>query len=76
VVDIDRLVVAPAAHRRGTGSALVRAVLDRAAGRRTTVSTGRDNAPARRLYERLGFTCVGEEEVIPALWISRYAHAP
>jgi ribosomal protein S18 acetylase RimI-like enzyme len=73
-VDIDRLAVVPHAHRRGVGSALVRAVLARAADRRTTVSTGRENTPARGLYERLGFTCVGEEEVIPGLWITRYVH--
>jgi GNAT superfamily N-acetyltransferase len=74
VVDIDRLVVAPDAQRQGVGSALVRAVLRRAAGRPTTVSTGRENTPARRLYERLGFTCAGGEEVIPGLWITRYVH--
>jgi len=73
-VDIDRLLVAPSAHRRGVGSALVRAVLLRARGRRTTVSTGRDNTPARNLYERLGFSCADEEEVIPGLWITRYTH--
>jgi ribosomal protein S18 acetylase RimI-like enzyme len=73
-VDIDRLVVAPDAHRQGVGSALVRAVLRRAAGRRVTVSTGRENTPARRLYERLGFTCAGAGEVISGLWVSRYVH--
>ena len=74
-VDIDRLVVAPDAHRQGVGSALVRAVLRRAGGRRVTVSTGRKNTPARRLDERLGFTCAGADEVIPGLWISRYVHS-
>lgn len=39
--DIDRLIVAPSAHRRGVGLALVREVLRRAGTRRTTVSTGR-----------------------------------
>ena len=73
-IDIDRLIVIPEAHRRGVGSALVRAVLHRAADRRTTVSTGRENTPARRLYEGLGFSCVGEEEVLPGLWVSRYTH--
>jgi GNAT superfamily N-acetyltransferase len=75
-VDIDRLLVVPDAHRQGVGSALVRAVVRCAADRRTTVSTGRDNMPARRLYERLGFTCTGEKEVIPGLWIARYIHTP
>lgn len=75
-VDIDRLLVAPHSHRQGVGSALVRAVLLHAADRRTTVSTGRENLPARRLYERLGFTGAGAEEAIPGLWIARYIHTP
>ncbi|WP_433956048.1 GNAT family N-acetyltransferase [Janibacter indicus] len=46
-VDIDRLVVDPAVHRRGAGRKLVQAVLFRAGHRRATVSTGRANLPAR-----------------------------
>ena len=72
--DIDRLVVHPDAHRRGVGSALVRDILVRAAGRCTTVSTGRDNTPARRLYERLRFTHAEDVEVMAGLWVSRYVH--
>jgi len=75
-VDIDRLLVTPTAHRRGVGSALVRAVLQRAGGRRTVVSTGRDNTPARSLYERLGFSPVGDREVIPCLWVTQYVRVP
>ena len=74
-VDVDRLVVDPARHRSGVGAALVRAVLDRAEGRPVTVSTGRDNTPARRLYERAGFVVTGEREVLPGLWVSSYAHS-
>ena len=73
-LDIDRLVVAPSAHRRGTGSALVREALHRAGPRRVVVATGRDNHPARALYERLGFSRAGDEEVLPGLWIARYEH--
>ena len=73
-LDVDRLVVAPDAHRRGIGSALVTAVLARAGGRPTTVSTGRDNRPARRLYERLGFASTGDVEVLPGLWVTRLVH--
>ncbi|MEW9556118.1 GNAT family N-acetyltransferase [Nonomuraea sp. NPDC050783] len=72
-IDINRLVVHPSAARRGFGRALVEAVLARAGGRRVVVSTGRDNVPARRLYEGLGFTLLGETEVIPSLWIAAYA---
>lgn len=72
-VDIDRLVVDPAAHRRGVGNALVRAVLAVAGDRRTVVATGRANSPARALYEKLGFTGLGDTEVVPGLWITGYA---
>ncbi|GIJ49152.1 hypothetical protein Val02_60380 [Virgisporangium aliadipatigenens] len=73
-VDIDRLVVDPAYHRRGIGRALVRAVLDHSGERRTLVSTGRSNTPARALYEGLGFVPVEDAEVLPGLWITRYRH--
>ncbi|MGC1206755.1 MAG: GNAT family N-acetyltransferase [Ornithinimicrobium sp.] len=71
-VEIDRLFVAPRRHGRGFGRALILRVLDRASPRHTHVSTGRDNAPARGLYERLGFTHIDDVEVIEGLWISRY----
>ena len=74
LVDVHRLVVAPAAARRGIGTALVRSVL--AGGRPTVVATGRDNAPARALYERLGFVPTGDREVLPGLWVSGYRHEP
>lgn len=70
-VDIDRLVVDPAYHRRGVGRALVLAALAR--GRRVLVATGRANAPARRLYEALGFVHLGDREVLDGLWLSEYA---
>lgn len=60
--DIDRLVVDPAWHRRGIGRRLVAAVTHHVV---VTVSTGRDNTPAVRLYESLGFRRVGETEVEP-----------
>ncbi|SEG94448.1 Acetyltransferase (GNAT) domain-containing protein [Nonomuraea solani] len=72
-VDLNRLVVHPAALRRGIGRALVKEVMARASGRRVVVSTGRDNTPARRLYERLGFVPAGQTEVIPGLWLAHYA---
>ncbi|GAA4232397.1 GNAT superfamily N-acetyltransferase [Streptosporangium album] len=72
-VDIDRLVVDPGAHRRGIGGALVREVMARAGDRQIIVATGKANVPARTLYERLGFGEVEDVEVIPGLWITRYA---
>ena len=67
-VDVDRLVVDPARSRRGAGRALLAAVLAGAAGR-VTVSTGRGNTPARRLYAQAGFRETGEREVLPGLWV-------
>lgn len=72
-VDLNRLMVAPRAHRRGVGRALVKEVMARAGERRVVVSTGRDNTPARTLYERLGFTLTGEFEPVPGLWVVNYA---
>ncbi|MFI6909157.1 GNAT family N-acetyltransferase [Nonomuraea sp. NPDC050394] len=72
LVDINRLVVDPGALRQGIGRTLVKEVLARAGGRKVIVSTGRDNTPARTLYERLGFTNTGDAEVIPGLWITSY----
>lgn len=43
LVDIDRLAVDPAAHRRGIGAALVEAVMTRARDRRIVVATGKAN---------------------------------
>lgn len=73
-LDIDRLVVNPSSHRRGTGSALVREVIARArsTSRSVVVSTGRDNAPARKLYESLEFFHQGDAEILPGLWVAEY----
>lgn len=70
-VDIDRLMIDPGYHRRGLGSALVREVMSLRA--RTIVATGRENAPARTLYEALGFTHDGDVEPVAGLWVSRYS---
>lgn len=72
VVDVDRLVVDPAAHRRGVGRALVGWLVDRATGREVVVGTGRDNRPARALYEQAGFLPTGEREALPGLWVVAY----
>ncbi|GAB3310056.1 hypothetical protein GCM10027451_20170 [Geodermatophilus aquaeductus] len=75
-IDVDRLVVDPAYARRGTGRALVAAVLDLAGERPVTVATGRDNTPARRLYAQAGFRDAAEREVLPGLWVVELARAP
>lgn len=75
-VDIDRLIVDPAMHRRGAGRLLVQAVLHRAGSRRTIVSTGQDNLPARMLYRKIGFHQVDDIEVVPGLWVTNLVHVP
>jgi ribosomal protein S18 acetylase RimI-like enzyme len=73
VVDIDRLVVAPWAFRRGYGRALVGAVIQReVTARRFLVSTGSRNTPARRLYEALGFQAVRERPIAPGIFVTQY----
>lgn len=63
LLDIERLVVDPAHHRRGPESTLIESVVEQAA----VVMTGQANVPARRLYERLGFQHVEDHEVLPGL---------
>ncbi|QII04211.1 GNAT family N-acetyltransferase [Rhodococcoides fascians A25f] len=70
--EIDRLVVAPHAHRQGIGRALVMVVIESIAGQRIQEATGRDNAPARRLYESFGFVHTENQQVLQGLWLARY----
>jgi GNAT superfamily N-acetyltransferase len=71
VIDLDRLMISPAHHRRGLGRALVMEVMSLAS--QTVVATGRENAPARALYESLGFVHLSDIEPVPGLWVSRYS---
>ncbi len=68
-VDIHRLVVDPAAFRRGIATALLEALDAAAPAARTLVATGAANAPARALYERRGFRAVREFEAAGGVWI-------
>ena len=70
--EIDRLVVSPHAHRRGIGRSLVTVMLESIAGQCVQVATGRDNLPARRLYESFGFVHTKDQQVLPGLWLARY----
>ena len=70
-LEIDRLMVAPSAHRRGVGSALLQSVIAAADRRPIHTATGRDNPPAIRVYEKHGFRAIGDEEVPPGIWITR-----
>jgi len=70
-VDIDKVMVSPAAMRRGVATQLLAQVLDVSAGRPVVVSTGRDNAPAVSLYTKHGFAPEADERVPPGIWITR-----
>ena len=65
LVDVHRLVVHPDRFRRGIAGLLLDALEEREPdAERSIVATGAANAPARRLYERRGFTAV-EEHLAP-----------
>lgn len=61
---IHELQVLPEYQGRGVGTAVVRMVVERAAGlgRDVTLSVVRANPRAKQLYERLGFRVTGVEE--------------
>ena len=73
---IARLFVAPAAFRRGVGTALVRHALGLAGGRRVRVGTGARNAPALALYEGLGFRRVDSGEPAPGVGFVELVREP
>jgi ribosomal protein S18 acetylase RimI-like enzyme len=71
LVDVHRLVVAPAAFRCGIGSALVRQLeLAERGVSRIVVQTGSRNEPALALYAGLGFSAVGSREVAPGIEVT------
>ena len=70
--EIDRLVVSPDAHRQGIGRSLAEVIIDSVVAQRIQVATGRDNAPARRLYESVGFVHTENQQVLPGLWLAFY----
>lgn len=69
VIDIDRLFVSPGSFRNGNARALLSAL---ALDRQITVSTARDNQPATRLYESLGFVRTREQEIVAGLIIVHF----
>jgi GNAT superfamily N-acetyltransferase len=71
-LNIDRLMVDPTAFRQGMGRQLVTAVLEETSHEWAVVSTARDNAPARTLYEKLGFRHLEDVEVAPGLVVAHY----
>jgi ribosomal protein S18 acetylase RimI-like enzyme len=73
VLDVHRVMVDPDFFRRGIARALVEFVESQEPdAKRAIVSTGKQNAPAVSLYLKLGFRAVGDLEVAPGLWITRF----
>jgi ribosomal protein S18 acetylase RimI-like enzyme len=73
VLDLHRLVVDPNYFRAGVGTALVRGALAAEPNAtRAIVQTGASNEPAKRLYRREGFKEIGDVEVTPGLWVTRF----
>ena len=72
-IDLHRLAVLPDFFRRGIGVALLRAALrSEPEARRAIAQTGAANDPAKQLYRGEGFAELGDREVLPGLWISRF----
>lgn len=67
-IHFQSLVVAPDYFRRGIASQLINHVLQDYQVKAFTVETGRDNTPARKLYEGLGFkllkTYTADENIV------------
>jgi GNAT superfamily N-acetyltransferase len=69
LLHISMVFVRPAAQRTGVGLPLVLRVLEVAASlgyQRVGVWTARENAPARKLYERAGMTLTGRSAPFPS----------
>ncbi len=76
LLDIQRLVVHPDRFRRGIAGRLLDALDEREPdAERTIVATGAANAPARRLYERHGYT-PAEERLVSDSDPDRHLRAP
>jgi ribosomal protein S18 acetylase RimI-like enzyme len=69
-LDICRLVVHPASHRRGVATALLDALDSIEPAELTVVSTGTANLPAATLYRRRGFVPVGERQIAPGVMVT------
>ncbi|MBA2693059.1 MAG: GNAT family N-acetyltransferase [Rubrobacter sp.] len=72
ILDIHRLFVGLEYFRRGIASSMLRHVEGAEEWEKITVSTGAENAPAKGLYLSRGFVEVGEDEVVPGLFVARF----
>jgi GNAT superfamily N-acetyltransferase len=69
-LDLHRVMVDPRFFRRGVARKLIEFVEAlESRTRRSVVTTGSRNAPARRLYTQLGYVEIGEREVAPGFGV-------
>lgn len=75
LLDIHRMLVSPDYFRRGIAFSLLKFVteLEQVGLTKIVVSTGARNEPAKNLYRRVGFQEVEEVEIVPGLFITRFA---
>jgi len=76
---LARVIVEPGRRRNGYGDALIRALLDRAAGEpfvRVSLNVHEVNAPAIALYEKFGFRDAPRPPDEPAVAGVRYLERP
>lgn len=70
---ICRMVVDPKHFRKGIAGKLLNAVVDIDQNVQVfKVSTGKDNQPAKNLYQKNGFKLVEDREVAPGFFISHF----
>ncbi|WP_163098810.1 GNAT family N-acetyltransferase [Peribacillus alkalitolerans] len=67
---ICRLIVHPDHFRKGIASKLLEELLSMYPSHRFIVSTGKDNTPAKRLYEKKGFRWLHDLEAAPRFYLS------
>ena len=61
---LSRIEILPAYQRRGIGSQVIRALIEKASaqGKAVALKVLKSNRPARSLYQRLGFGVTGETD--------------
>ncbi len=69
-LDICRVAVHPDYFRRGIADALLAQVLSLPGLQKAIVSTGKQNLPALRLYQKHGFTIVGDREIAKGIYLT------
>ena len=77
VLTICRMIVHPNHFRKGIAQKLLEEA-EKINGEMSIikVSTGKENIPAKKLYQKNGYKLVGDFEVVPGLYISNFEKTP